>query len=128
VKPTDLFEFGLIPEFTGRLPIVARFQDLTRKMLARIMTEPRDSIYAQFRDIFEREGVQLVVEPQVFEQIAELALEYKTGARSLRGIFEELIAPVLYVIPDERDIQVVTIKSMFSDPILVRAGKAAQGT
>jgi ATP-dependent Clp protease ATP-binding subunit ClpX len=94
-------------------------------MLARIMTEPRDSIYAQFRDIFEREGVQLVVEPQVFEQIAELALEYKTGARSLRGIFEELIAPVLYVIPDERDIQVVTIKSMFSDPILVRAGGAA---
>ena len=128
VKPTDLFEFGLIPEFTGRLPIVARFHDLTRNMLARIMTEPRDSIYAQFRDIFEREGVQLVVEPQVFEQIAELALEYKTGARSLRGIFEELIAPVLYAVPDEHDIRQVTIKSMFSDPVFVRAGEAAKGT
>jgi len=126
VKPTDLFEFGLIPEFTGRLPIVARFQDLTRKMLARIMTEPKDSIYTQFRDIFGREGVELTVEPQVFEQIAELALEYKTGARSLRGIFEELIAPVLYVIPDQRDIRAVRMRSMFSDPIFVRAGDAAQ--
>jgi ATP-dependent Clp protease ATP-binding subunit ClpX len=71
--------------------------------------------------------VELTVEPQVFEQIAELALEYKTGARSLRGIFEELIAPVLYVIPDERDVRAVTLKSMFSDPIFVRASGAAQG-
>jgi ATP-dependent Clp protease ATP-binding subunit ClpX len=120
VKPTDLFEFGLIPEFTGRLPIVARFQDLTRKMLARIMTEPKDSIYGQFRDIFHREGVELTVEPQVFEQIAELALEYKTGARSLRGIFEELISPVMFLIPDQPDIRAVAIKSMFSEPIFVR--------
>jgi ATP-dependent Clp protease ATP-binding subunit ClpX len=127
VKPTDLFEFGLIPEFTGRLPIVARFEDLTRKMLARIMTEPRDSIYTQFRDIFRREGVELTVEPQVFEQIAELALEYKTGARSLRGIFEELISPVMYVIPDQRDIRAVAMRSMFSEPVFVRAGEAVQG-
>jgi ATP-dependent Clp protease ATP-binding subunit ClpX len=127
VKPTDLFEFGLIPEFTGRLPIVARFQDLSRRMLARIMTEPKDSIYRQFRDIFRREGVELSVEPQVFEQVAELALEYRTGARSLRGIFEELIAPVLYVIPDDRDIRAVTVRSMFSEPIFVRAGASAQG-
>ena len=59
VKPTDLFAFGLIPEFTGRLPIIARFQDLTREMLVRIMTEPRNSIYGQFRDIFKTEGVEL---------------------------------------------------------------------
>ena len=104
MKPTDLFTYGLIPEFTGRLPIIARFHDLDRAMLVRIMTEPRNSIYSQFRDIFRNEGVDLDVEPRVFEQIAELALEYKTGARSLRGIFEELITPVLYVVPDQPDI------------------------
>jgi len=120
VKPTDLFTYGLIPEFTGRLPIVAHFRDLTRKMLIQIMIEPKNSIYAQFREIFENEGVELTVEPLVFEQISELAFEYKTGARSLRGIFEELITPILYLIPDNPDIRKVVITSMFSEPSLVR--------
>jgi ATP-dependent Clp protease ATP-binding subunit ClpX len=120
VKPTDLFAFGLIPEFTGRLPIVARFQDLTREMLVRIMIEPRNSIYGQFQDIFKGDGVELTVERKVFEQIAELAIEYKTGARSLRGIFEELITPILYVVPDSPDIRKVTIASLFTEPVFVR--------
>jgi ATP-dependent Clp protease ATP-binding subunit ClpX len=89
-------------------------------MLVRIMTEPRDAIYQQFRDIFANEGVELNVLPAVFEQIAELAIEYKTGARSLRGIFEELIAPVLFVVPDERDIRRVTIGSVFTDAVIDR--------
>jgi ATP-dependent Clp protease ATP-binding subunit ClpX len=101
VKPTDLLEFGLIPEFAGRLPIVARLHDLsTREMLVRIMTEPRNAIYRQFARSCRAEGVELTIEPLVFEQIAELAIEYKAGARSLRGIFEEMITPVLYVVPD----------------------------
>jgi ATP-dependent Clp protease ATP-binding subunit ClpX len=120
VKPTDLFTFGLIPEFTGRLPIVAHFQDLTRKMLVRILTEPRNSIYGQFRDIFRNEGVELTVEERVFEQVAEIAYEYKTGARSLRGIFEELITPILFVVPDDPSIREVVIASMFSDANLVK--------
>jgi ATP-dependent Clp protease ATP-binding subunit ClpX len=118
VKPTDLFTFGLIPEFTGRLPIVAHFADLSRKMLVRIMTEPKDSIYSQFREIFRTENVELIVNPLVFEQIAEIAFEYKTGARSLRGIFEELITPILYVVPDRSDISKVVIASMFTEPTL----------
>ena len=120
VKPTDLFAYGLIPEFTGRLPIIARFQDLSREMLVRIMTEPKNSIYGQFRDIFASEGVELKVEPKVFAQISELAIEYKTGARSLRGIFEELITPILYVVPDSPDIRKVTIASLFTEPVFVR--------
>ena len=116
VKPTDLFTYGLIPEFTGRLPIIARFHDLTSEMLVRIMTDTKNSIYGQFRDIFGDEGVELVVEPRVFEQIAELAIEYKTGARSLRGIFEELITPVLYVVPDARGLRRVVYTSLFTDP------------
>jgi len=120
VKPTDLFIFGLIPEFTGRLPIIARFQDLDRDKLVRIMTEPKNSIYNQFREIFANEGVELAIEPKVFAQIAELAIEYRTGARSLRGIFEELIAPVLYIVPDQPDIDKVAFTSLFSEPAIVR--------
>jgi len=86
----------------------------------RIMTEPKNSIYGQFRDIFASEGVELTVEPRVFAQISELAIEYKTGARSLRGIFEELITPVLYVVPDSPDIRKVTIASLFTEPVFVR--------
>jgi ATP-dependent Clp protease ATP-binding subunit ClpX len=120
VKPTDLFTFGLIPEFTGRLPVITRFQDLSKQMLVRIMIEPKNSIYEQFRQIFQNERVELTVEPKVFDQIADLAVEYKTGARSLRGIFEELITPILYVIPDSPDIEKVAIASLFTEPSYVR--------
>jgi ATP-dependent Clp protease ATP-binding subunit ClpX len=125
VKPTDLFTYGLIPEFTGRLPIVAHFRDLTRKMLIRIMTEPKNSLYTQFRELFLNEGVELTVEPLVFEQISEVAFEYKTGARSLRGIFEELITPVLYMIPDQPDIRKVVISSLFTAPSFTRQPRAS---
>ncbi len=125
VKPTDLFEYGLIPEFTGRLPIIANFQTLSRQMLVRILTEPKNSIYNQFREIFRNEGVELTVEPKVFEQISEIAMEYKTGARSLRGIFEELINPILYVVPDDNDIQKVVIASLFTEARIIRKSSAS---
>jgi len=120
VKPTDLFEFGLIPEFTGRLPVIARFQDLTRDMLVRIMTEPRNCIYNQFREIFGNEGVELAVDRRVFQQISDLAVEYKTGARSLRGLFEELITPILFVVPDDPGVKKVEISSLFTEPRYIR--------
>jgi ATP-dependent Clp protease ATP-binding subunit ClpX len=116
VKPTDLFEFGLIPEFTGRLPVIVRFGDLSREMLVRIMSVPKNAIYHQFREVFRAEGVDLVVAPPVFEQIAEIAIEYKTGGRSLRGIFEELMTPILYVVPDHPEICRVEIGSLFEAP------------
>jgi len=124
VKPTDLVEFGLIPEFTGRLAIVARFQDLTRDMLVRIMTEPRNCIYRQFQAILKAEGVELVVAPRAFEEIADLAIEYKSGARSLRGLFEELITPVLYAIPDHPEVKRVELSSLFVEPRYFRAPPA----
>ncbi len=122
VKPTDLFEFGLIPEFTGRLPVIANFQNLSKEMLTRIMTEPQNSLYQQYVEIFRSEGVELEIAARVFEQIAEIAIEYKTGARSLRGIFEELITPILYVIPDNPAVGRVEIASLFESPRLL-AGK-----
>ena len=117
MKPTDLFTFGLIPEFTGRLPIIARFQDLDRPMMVRIMTEPRNSIYNQFRDIFSNEGVDLSSRSACSSRSPELALEYKTGARSLRGIFEELITPILYEVTDRPDIGRVEISSLFNEAV-----------
>ena len=124
VKPTDLFRYGLIPEFTGRLPIVARLQDLTRDMLVRIMTEPRNCIYHQYREIFRNEGVELHVAQRVFEEISQLAIEYKTGARSLRGLFEELITPILFVVPDDPTVTRVEIASLLTEPTLVRGPRA----
>ncbi len=121
VKPTDLVEFGLIPEFTGRLAIVARFAELDRDMLVRIMTEPRNCIYRQFQAILKSEGIDLVVAQRAFEEIADLAIEYKSGARSLRGLFEEVITPVLYAVPDHPEIRRVEIASLFVEPRYFRA-------
>ena len=120
VKPTDLFSFGLIPEFTGRLPVIARFDELSKELLARIMTEPKNSLYRQFRQMLQNEGVELVIEPAVFAQMADIAYEYKTGARSLRGIFEELLAPVLYLVPDHPEVGKVVIRSLFESPTYFR--------
>ena len=128
VKPTDLFEFGLIPEFTGRLPIIANFQNLSKDMLVRIMSVPKNSIYRQYIEIFKAEGVDLNISLKVFEQISEIAIEYKTGARSLRGIFEELITPVLYIVPDTPDIFRVEITSLFEEPRLLRRSEATPNT
>jgi len=125
VKPTDLFTYGLIPEFTGRLPIIARFGELSRELLVRILTEPRNSIHRQFVEILAQQDVRLEIAPRVFEQIAELAIEYKTGARSLRGIFEELLTPILYVVPDDPSIRKVRIASLFSNPVFERGAPGA---
>jgi ATP-dependent Clp protease ATP-binding subunit ClpX len=124
IKPTDLFEFGLIPEFTGRLPIIANFQNLTRDMLVKIMSVPKNSIYRQYIEILKAEGVELAIAQRVFEQISEIAIEYKTGARSLRGIFEELMTPILYELPDHPDIYRVEINSLFEDAVMLRRARA----
>jgi ATP-dependent Clp protease ATP-binding subunit ClpX len=116
VKPGDLRQFGLIPEFAGRLPIIARLDDLSKDALVRILTEPRHSIYNQFRAILAADHVELTIERIVFEQIAELALEYKAGARSLRGIFEGMMTDVLYTLADDKRIRRVAITSLFDLP------------
>ena len=113
IKPTDLLEFGLIPEFASRLPIVTRLHELTQAMLIRILTEPKNAIYRQFRAMLASDGVDLQIDPTVFRQIAELAIEYKAGARSLRGIFEEMMSDVMYAVPDNPAIRRVIIRSLF---------------
>ncbi|MDD2883780.1 MAG: AAA family ATPase [Dechloromonas sp.] len=117
VKPTDLLEFGLIPEFAGRLPVVARLHDLTVDHLMRILVEPRQALYRQFQALLAASGVELRIAPGVFRQMAELAVEYKAGARSLRGIFQEMMTDVLYTLPDQTAVRRVSIRSLFEAPV-----------
>ena len=119
IKPTDLLEYGLVPEFAGRLPVIARLQDLSKQMMVKIMIEPANSIYRQYCDMLKSDGVELAIEPLVFEQIADLAMEYKVGARSLRGIFGELMTDILYAIPDNPSIGKVVFNSLFEPPRLM---------
>jgi ATP-dependent Clp protease ATP-binding subunit ClpX len=125
IKPTDLLEFGLIPEFAGRLPIVTRLHELTQEMLVRILTEPKNAIYRQFQTILAADGVELEIAPAVFAQMAELAIEYKAGARSLRGIFEEMMTDVMYAVPDNPGIRKVVIRSLFERAEIIGAGPGA---
>lgn len=118
IKPTDLQEFGLIPEFAGRLPVVTRLQALTREQLVRILTEPKNALHRQFRELLRQDGVSLEIAPEVFGQIADLAIEYQAGARSLRGIFEEMMTDILYALPDHPEIGRVVIASLFDRPRL----------
>ena len=87
-------------------------------MLIRILTEPKNAIYRQFRAMLAADGVDLQIDPDVFRQMAELAIEYKAGARSLRGIFEEMMTDVMYAVPDNPGIRQVVIRSLFEPPRL----------
>ncbi len=118
IKPTDLLEFGLIPEFAGRLPVVSRLHELTPELLVRIMTEPKNAIVRQFAALLRAHGVELRIEAAALRQIAALAVEYRAGARSLRGIFEEMLRDVLYAVPDNPAIRRVTVRSLFAAPEL----------
>ena len=127
VKPTDLFTYGLIPEFTGRLPIIARFAELTRAMLVRILTEPKNSIHQQFLDIFAQRGRRTGRRRRACSSRSpNWRIEYKTGARSLRGIYEELLTPILYVVPDDKTIRRVEVASLFTEPVFRRAPASVQ--
>ena len=81
------------------------------------MVQRQSPVTRQFRAIRQNEGVELVIEPAVFGQIADLALEFKVGARSLRGLFEEMITPVLYVVPDRPEVKKVVIRSLFEEAV-----------
>ncbi|MCB1631596.1 MAG: ATP-dependent Clp protease ATP-binding subunit ClpX, partial [Pseudomonadales bacterium] len=99
----------LIPEFVGRLPVVATLDELDGEALIRILTEPRNSLTRQFRKLFEMEGVELDFREDGLRAIAERALTRKTGARGLRSILESVLLETMYEIPSERDVSKVVI-------------------
>ncbi|XPP25889.1 MAG: ATP-dependent Clp protease ATP-binding subunit ClpX [Leucobacter sp.] len=109
VQPEDLHKFGLIPEFIGRLPIVATVNPLDVDALVRILVEPRNALVKQYQRMFELDGVGLEFEDAALEAIAELAVERKTGARGLRAILEDVLGPVMFDVPSSSDITKVIV-------------------
>ena len=109
VLPEDLHKFGLIPEFIGRLPVIATVSPLDRAALVQILTEPRNALVKQYQRMFEIDGVKLDFEPEALEAIADLAVERKTGARGLRAILETVLAPVMFDVPSREGVERVIV-------------------
>jgi len=101
VLPEDLHKFGLIPEFIGRLPVVATVEPLDRSALMDILTTPRNALIKQYQRMFELDGVELEFEPAALEAIADLAVLRQTGARGLRAIMEEVLGPIMFDVPSD---------------------------
>lgn len=109
VEPEDLVKFGLIPEFVGRLPIIALLDTLDEDALVHILTEPKNAIVRQFEKIFGYEDVALEFTPEALQAIAQKAISRKTGARGLRSIVEQTLLDTMFVLPDQKDINKVTV-------------------
>ncbi|MEI6591545.1 MAG: AAA family ATPase, partial [Actinomycetes bacterium] len=99
VQPEDLRKFGLIPEFIGRLPVIANVTPLDRESLMQILTEPKNALVKQYQRMFELDGFELEFEKNALEAMADQAIERETGARGLRAILEEVLGPIMFEIP-----------------------------
>ena len=104
ILPQDLLKFGMIPEFVGRLPIVATLDELTREALIEIVTKPKNALVKQYKKLVELDGVELEFDKEALEVIVDKAIERKTGARGLRSIIEEIMRDVMYEIPNNKKI------------------------
>ena len=109
VEPEDLIKFGLMPEFVGRLPVVATLEELDEAALVSILTEPKNAITKQFKKLFEMEGVELEFRPDALTAIARKALKRKTGARGLRTIVESVLLDTMYELPSMENVSKVVV-------------------
>jgi ATP-dependent Clp protease ATP-binding subunit ClpX len=125
VEPEDLIKFGLIPEFVGRLPVVATLHELDEAALMEILVEPKNALIKQYQKLFAMEGAELEVRPQALQAIARRALKRKTGARGLRSILESVLLDTMYELPNMENVsKVVVDEGMIegtSKPILIYA-------
>ncbi len=131
IQPEDLLKFGLIPEFIGRLPVIVTLEELSKDALVRIITEPRNAILKQYKKMFELDDVELEVEDEALERIAEKAIERKTGARGLRGILESAMTDIMFELPSRDDVQKCIVSKEVIDkeaePKLVLIGESEDG-
>ncbi len=109
IQPEDLLKYGLIPEFIGRLPIIASLEDLDEKALVKILTEPKNALVKQYVALFKMEDVKLDITDDALIAIAKKAIERKSGARGLRAIMEEKLLELMYDIPDKKDVAEIVI-------------------
>ena len=130
VTPEDLHKFGLIPEFIGRLPMIASVQPLDKSALMQILTEPRNALVKQFRKLFDLDGVHLEFTDDAIEAVAAKALARGTGARGLRAILEETLLDVMYDVPSHDEVAEVVVTAAvvngLAQPTMVPRAKLAQ--
>jgi ATP-dependent Clp protease ATP-binding subunit ClpX len=110
VEPEDLIKYGLIPEFVGRLPVVAVLEELDEDALVRILTEPKNALVKQYQRLLELEGVELEFRPEAMKAVARRAMERKTGARGLRSILEHALLDVMYDLPSAENVSKVVVE------------------
>ena len=109
VQPEDLLKYGLIPEFVGRLPVIATLNDLDEEALVKVLTEPKNALVKQYTTMFDMENVKLTFTDEALRAIAKKAIERKTGARGLRAIMEDNLLELMYEIPDKKEISEIII-------------------
>ncbi len=109
VEPEDLIRFGLIPEFVGRLPVVATLEELDESALVQILLEPKNALTKQYRKLFEMEGVDLEFREDALRAVATKAMERKTGARGLRTILENVLLDTMYDLPSDDNAKKVVV-------------------
>lgn len=109
ILPEDLLKFGLIPEFIGRLPVIATLDPLVEETLVQILSQPKNALLKQYQRFFEMDGVELIVEEGALTEIAREALKRKTGARALRAIIESVMMDVMYEVPSNEEVKRVVL-------------------
>ena len=129
LEPEDLIKYGLIPEFIGRMPIIATLNDLDEKSLVKILTEPKNSLIKQYQRLFEFEEVELEFQNEAILEIAKKAISKKTGARGLRSILENILLKTMFELPDMENVMKVTVDKSsvkgVSEPIVTYGKKSS---
>jgi|TARA_B110000003_G_scaffold135196_1_gene137106 ATP-dependent Clp protease ATP-binding subunit ClpX len=128
LEPEDLLKFGLIPEFVGRLPVLATLEDLDKPALVTILTQPKNALIKQYQRLFEIEDTKLTFTDDALEAIAEKAIERKTGARGLRSILENILLDTMFDLPGMEEVSEVVINdevitSVEAKPLMIYADK-----
>jgi len=128
LEPEDLLKFGLIPEFVGRLPVLATLEDLDKPALVTILTQPKNALIKQYQRLFEIEDTKLTFTDDALEAIAEKAIERKTGARGLRSILENTLLDTMFDLPGMEEVSEVVINdevitSVEAKPLMIYADK-----
>lgn len=131
-EPHDLIRFGLIPEFVGRLPVIATLHELDRESLIRILTEPKNALTKQYSKLFDMEGVELEFRQQALNVVADKALERKTGARGLRSILEHSLLDTMFDLPDMENLEKVVFDEHILDedsqPLMIYADQPLEAS
>ena len=129
LEPEDLIKYGLIPEFIGRMPIIATLDDLDEKSLVKILLEPKNSLIKQYQRLFEFENVELEFQKDAVTEIAKKAISKKTGARGLRSILENILLKTMFELPDMENVIKITVDAStvkgISEPIVTYGKKTS---